>query len=177
MVCTVAGESGVGKTTLARDCALALDERGLPARILHQDDYFFLPPRANHRRRLEDSSRVGPDEVNVERLIADLLAFRQGADALVVPRVDASADDFVEVTLDLRDTRVLIVEGTYVTALPDVDLRVFVRGSHDSTLAARRSRGRDPIEVVTVEILAREHDLIAPHAGQADLVLDQLSPG
>jgi len=176
IVCTVAGESGVGKTTLARDCATALEEDGLGALVIHQDHYFHLPPRANHRRRLEDLTRVGPEEVDRARLEEDLRAFRSGAVSLSLPQIDEPADELVTAVHDVSSVRVLVVEGTYVTALPDVDLRVFIRGSAESTRAARIERGRDPIEAITDRILAREHELIAPHEALADVVLAQLSP-
>ncbi|HHH28502.1 MAG TPA: hypothetical protein ENK57_09170 [Polyangiaceae bacterium] len=176
VVCTVAGESGVGKTTLAQGCVRALEGRGVGARVIHQDDYFHLPPRANHRRRCEDLGHVGPTEVDRERLVADLAMFRAGASSLRLPRVDAATDCILTMDCDVCDVSVLVVEGTYVTTLPDVDLRVFVRGSPESTQKARRDRARDPIEPITRRILAREHALIAPHEAMADLVLEQLSP-
>lgn len=176
LVCTVAGESGVGKTTLARALASRLDQRGARALVIHQDDYFRLPPRANHRRRVEDLSWVGPREVDLERLAADLRAFLQGAATLALPTVDESADRFAVSRHDVSDVRVLVVEGTYVTVLEDTALRVFVRGSADSTRNARRLRGREAIEAITDTILRREHELIARHEAEAHLVLEQISP-
>jgi len=54
IVCTISGESGCGKTTLARRLVEQLVGIGLDSVVLHQDDYFRLPPRASDAKRLED---------------------------------------------------------------------------------------------------------------------------
>ena len=176
IVCSVAGESGVGKTTLALRCRQACDAHGLPATVLHQDDYFLLPPRQNHQARLDDLAQVGEQEVDMVRLERDLAAFRGGAAELTIPTLDAHADRFAERSLDLSQLRVLFVEGTYVTGLSGIDLRVFVEGDPSSTSASRRARARDLIDDTTQRILAIEHRLIAPHRERADRVFRQLSP-
>ncbi|RLB53314.1 MAG: adenylylsulfate kinase, partial [Deltaproteobacteria bacterium] len=56
---SVAGESGSGKSEIAHCLGELAEQQGRHYVILGQDDYFKLPPRSNHERRLEDISWVG----------------------------------------------------------------------------------------------------------------------
>jgi hypothetical protein len=144
VVCSIAGESGVGKTTLTEALRSQLEAGGHPTRVLHQDDYFFLLPRDNHQRRIEEPTWVGPCEVDLERLQSDIVAHRKG---------------------------VLLVEGTYVTALAGIDLRVFIEGDYRQTDGIRHARSRDLIDETTNRVLAVEHEIITQQSVQADLII------
>ena len=87
-VIAVAGESGSGKSTTALALADVLNEAALPTVILHQDDYFIRPPRANHMHRCSDLASVGPHEVNLALLGEHVAAFRAARPDVVGPRVD-----------------------------------------------------------------------------------------
>ena len=50
-VFSVAGESGAGKSISAAAIAEQLEQAGLLVKIFQQDDYFFLPPFTNDRKR------------------------------------------------------------------------------------------------------------------------------
>ena len=63
---TVAGESGSGKSEIAHCIAEVLEGEGKRALVLGQDDYFKLPPKSNHNRRLEGIDWVGPGEVRLD---------------------------------------------------------------------------------------------------------------
>ncbi len=171
LCCTIAGESGTGKTTLALETAAQLDRQGLRAVVLHQDDYFRLPPRQNHARRLQDLSQVGPAEVRLDRLAEHLRAFVEGRSSILRPVLRRAEDRFAEERLELGDARVLIVEGTYVTRLEPVDVRVFIDGTYRQTEVARRQRARDLIDERTPAILAIEHRLVQADRARAHLVL------
>ena len=66
----------------------------------------------------------------------------------------------------------LIVEGTYVSRLEPLDLRVFLAGDYRQTEQARRARARDPIDEHTDAILAVEHRIIERDERLADIVLE-----
>ena len=138
-VVAVSGESGAGKTTLARRLAEALG-----ARLVHMDDYYRLPPRENHRARVEDLSRVGPDEVDLARLARDV----GGLEGRVV------------------------VEGTWVLLL-EVDVHVFLERTFEDSRQDRVRRGRDVIDEHTPRILAQEHRILSRLVGRADLRVDR----
>lgn len=168
----IAGESGSGKSVTATNLARELTARGAAAAVLHQDDYFHRPPRANHAARVADLGAVGPHEVNLALLAEHLAAFRAGAPAIDGPLVDYAHDRFVTRRHDLAGRAVLVVEGTYVLGLPDLDVRVFLAATHEETAARRAERARDAHEPIIDTILGIEHALIARQAAVADVVID-----
>ena len=172
LVVGVAGESGSGKSTTALHLVAALVASGTACVVLHQDDYFRRPPRTNHEHRVADLSSVGPHEVDLARLAAHVAAYRAGEDAVGLA-VDYPGNRFTERRLALAAARVLVVEGTYVLGLPDLDLRVFLTATHHDTLDRRRTRARDVDAPIIDRILAIEHALIAPQAALADILIDR----
>lgn len=169
----VAGESGSGKSVTASALARALTAADLPAAVLHQDDYFVRPPRANHAHRLIDLAHVGPHEVDLARLAADVAAFRACRPDLDVPLVDYAADRFTTRPLDCSTLAVLVVEGTYALLLDDLDVRLFLSATYEDTRERRRRRARDVDSPFVEQVLALEHRLIAPQGARADLVIDR----
>ena len=169
----VAGESGSGKSVTAASLARELGARGYPALVLHQDDYFVLPPRANHAARERDIGHVGPGEVNLALMQAHVAAFRAGADGVEAPAVDYAADRFDTRRIDFGTIAVLVVEGTYVLALDDLDLRIFLEATYADTRDRRRARARDIDAPFVEQVLAIEHEIIARQAARADLIVDR----
>jgi uridine kinase len=150
-----------------------LAEFGVSVVVLHQDDYFILPPRKNHEHRCESLEHVGPHEVNLALLQSHIAAFRERRSRLTGPRVDYPSDSFGTRPLDFSRTQVLIVEGTYVLHLDDVDLRIFLEATHEDTRERRLVRNRDIDAPIIDQVLAIEHRLIAAEAAAAHLVIDR----
>lgn len=174
--CTVigiAGESGCGKTTTAHALAEELSRREHATVVLHQDDYFLRPPRANHEHRRHDLSAVGPQEVNLDLLQAHVTAFRSETPSVIAPAVDYDADRFSERLIDLTGIAVLIVEGTYVLQLDGVDHAIFLEATHLDTRARRQSRARDLDEPFVNDVLAIEHEIIQAQRARADILIDR----
>lgn len=170
-VIAVAGESGSGKSITATALAEVLHERGRRVVVLHQDDYFIRPPRANHEHRCVDLGSVGPQEVNLALLAAHVADFRAGRDAMG-PRVDYASDSFHARELPFANADVLVVEGTYVLQLADTDIRIFLEATHEDTAERRRLRNRDVDAPIVDQVLAIEHALIAPQAERAHVLID-----
>jgi uridine kinase len=168
----VAGESGSGKSTTAAALARALDAKGHRSALLHQDDYFIRPPRTNHEARIADLTLVGPHEVNLALLQAHIAAFRAGRAGIAAPRVDYPGNRFVAYELDFAANDVLIVEGTYVLMLDDIDARVFLSATHRETSDRRAARARDIDDPLMERILDIEHRIIAPQRDRADVIID-----
>ncbi|MEN8145293.1 MAG: hypothetical protein ABFS14_10125 [Gemmatimonadota bacterium] len=168
----IGGESCAGKSVTAPALAAEFSGAGVQAAVLDQDGYFLLPPRANHLARSTDLSRVGPQEVDLGRLEQHIAAYRDGAEFVDVPVTDRKTDTFVSRRLSLAGVRVLIVEGTYVLSLPDLDARLFLSGTYQETWDRRRQRNRDQDEPVIGEVLAIEHQLIVTYKEVADIVVD-----
>ena len=167
----IAGESGSGKTVASVELAAALTDAGIATGVLHQDDYFLRPPRTNHEHRVRDLRAVGPHEIDLPRLAAHVAAFRAGENGVVVPQVDYPGNRFVSRAVDFGALAALIVEGTYVLGLDDLDVRVFCAATHEQTAERRRLRNRDVDAPIIDEILAIEHRLIAPQAALADVIV------
>lgn len=172
-VVAIAGESGSGKSTSALALAEVLAEQGISAVVLHQDDYFIRPPRANHANRIGDLSSVGPHEVRLELLSSHIAEFRAGRDVPDAPRADHQSDSFVTRRLHFATASVLVVEGTYVLTLDDADARIFFEATHEETDERRRRRNRDVDAPIMSRILAIEHEIIALQVRRADIVVDR----
>ena len=173
MVVAVAGESGSGKSVTAASLARALEAAGHRAIVLHQDDYFHLPPLANHAAREGDIARVGPGEVNLALLESHVAAFRAGDHVIHAPVANYAADRFDRRDVDLARMTVLIVEGTFVLGLADLDVRIFLEATYADTLHRRRARARDVDSPFVERVLAIEHEIIAAQASLADVVADR----
>jgi uridine kinase len=172
LVVAIAGESGSGKSVAASSLAHELAAAGHHPQVIYQDDYFVRPPRTNHEFRLLDiAANVGPQEVRLDLIAEHIAAFRAGRD-VVAPLVDYPGNRFVTQPLDFAHADVLVVEGTYVLSLDDLDVRIFCSATHEETRARRTARARDVDDPVIERILALEHDLIAPTGATADLVID-----
>jgi uridine kinase len=170
-VIAVAGESGSGKSVTAIDLATILTRQGMGAAILHQDDYFMRPPRTNHEFREQDITSVGPQEVQLDLIAQHIADFRSGATLITGPSVNYAANRFDTRTIALEGCTVLVVEGTYVLHLADVDVRVFLEATHDDTAEARRVRNRDIDAPFVQQVLQIEHDIISRQRERADICI------
>lgn len=169
----VAGESGSGKSATAASLARELTAAGRSATVLHQDDFFRLPPRANHARREADIAWVGPGEVDLALIEQAIEAFRTGSDGIQLPSVDYASDRFETRPVDFGPARALVVEGTYVLGLAGLDRRVFLEATYKDTRARRKARARDVDSPFVERVLAIEHEIIARQLDAADVVIDR----
>ncbi len=168
---TVAGESGSGKSETAQAIADAFAERSVASAILQQDDYFVHPPKTNDRTRRQDIGWVGSGEVHLDLLDTHLQAALDGADEVEKPLVIYEEDRIDRETMDLREAKVVIAEGTYTSLLTHVDSRVFIARNRLDTMEHRRKRGREDFDPFLEEVLTIEHDIISPHRALADVVI------
>ena len=76
---TVGGESGSGKSEISLALSNELKKSGIKSVILGQDDYFFLPPESNSKKRQTDPDWLGPHiEVNLDLLEKNIIEAMQG---------------------------------------------------------------------------------------------------
>jgi uridine kinase len=170
---TVAGESGSGKSELAICISMALQAKGYRCVVLCQDDYFHLPPKSSHHKRLSDISWVGTGEVQLDLLGEHMQALKNHpGQPLDKPLVLFEEDRISSETLEPGPYDVIIAEGTYTTLLPDVDIRVFINRNFRQTKKARLARGRDPDVEFLEQVLDIEHREISRHRSRADMVID-----
>jgi uridine kinase len=169
----LAGESGSGKSVTADSLAVAFAAVGVRALVLNQDNYFVRPPRTNHEHRLESLTHVGPHEVNLGLLSQHIDAFRTAAPHVSGPLVDYPGNRFLMQRLDFPSADLLIVEGTYVLQLDNLDARIFFQATYQDSEARRQARNRDIDAPIIQQILAIEHDIIARQAELADILVDR----
>jgi uridine kinase len=174
LLVTVAGESGSGKSETAAALAEQLRDAGIRSAILGQDDYFGLPPKTNDARRRQDPDWLGPHvEVRLDLLQANVDSALAGAASIDKPAIDYVANSVSSEPLNLEGVRVVIVEGTYVSLLRHVDVRIFIARDRLETLAHRvkRNRGNEVRDPFIEGILSIEHKIIAGHRHLADFVV------
>jgi len=169
---SVAGESGSGKSEIAYCLKELLEKEGKQAVILGQDDYFKLPPKSNHNKRLQDISWVGPGEVKLDLLDQNIAAIKQNpAGELTKPLVYYDEDRIDQETIQPDSPAVVIAEGTYTSLLENLDMRVFINRNYRQTKKARLKRARDPDLDFLEKVLEIEHQEISKHKARADVVL------
>lgn len=171
VVITVAGESGAGKSEIAEALAEVLAENGIKSTILQQDDYFVYPPKTNAAKRREDIYWVGISEVRLDLMDANIQQIKNGELAIVKPLVDFDADSIGAETLEIGDVDVVLVEGTYTTALENADRRIFIDRTYFDTRDARALRAREEQDEFLERILSIEHDIISSHKPRADYIV------
>lgn len=172
-VITVAGESGAGKSEIAASIAEKLEEYNIKSFIFGQDDYFVYPPKTNASKREMDISWVGIQEVRLDLLDQNLEAVLKGFYSLTKPLVDFDADEIGEETVDLKDYKVLIAEGTYTTTLQYADCKVFIDRNKMDTIESRKKRAREKQDEFLDNILTIEHAIISKHKAIADIVISK----
>ena len=170
---TIGGESGSGKSTLSLAIKTVLEKDELEVFIFHIDDYFKLPPKDNHDKRLEDLSHVGPEEVNLEVLQNHIEQIKKGSDFLKKPLVHYRENQIREVIVELKKVDVIIAEGTYSTLLKNIDCKVFMLRNYLDTYENRVKRGRDPMDPFTEKVLEIEHNILQNHINMADILVDK----
>ena len=168
---TVAGESGSGKSETGKALAEALEERGVHAVVLQQDDYYVLPPKFNDAARRANFAWVGTTEVRIDLLDAHLQAAQEGASEITKPLVIYEDNAIAEETLSLDGADAVIAEGVYTSLCDHVDYRVFIARNRLETMEHRMKRGREEFDPFIEEVLKIEHEIISKHRARADVVI------
>jgi uridine kinase len=156
---------------LAYEIFRLLNDRGVKAGVLQQDDYFVFPPRTNHEMRRRNLEQVGPYEVKLNFLDSNLRSFKRDESPIYKPLVIYDEDRITTEEFDVGELDVLIAEGTYTSLLRFADYRVFIDRDYRQTLDARKRRARDTFEPFVVDVLEREHQIISRHSALADAIV------
>ena len=139
--------------------------------LLGQDDYFRLPPKSNHNRRFEGIDWVGPGEVRIDLLDEHVRAIKDGATAITKPLVYFEEARIDEETIEGGPWEAVIIEGTYTSLVPSLDVRAFIDRDYRQTKKHRLERARDPDVAFLEQVLAIEHAEISQHKARADVVI------
>jgi uridine kinase len=169
----IAGESGSGKSVTAICLQHTLAENGRKALILHLDDYFKLPPRTNHDKRVESIDWVGPQEVRLDLLQRNVDEFKAGLKELVRPLVNYKLNQILAETIPLVAYDCIIVEGTYSFLLENMDFHIFMDRTYLETKQQRDERGRDVQDDFVEKVLEIEHNIIRAHRPKAQMIVNK----
>jgi uridine kinase len=173
IVIGIAGESGSGKSITAKGLELALNKAAVETLTIHQDGYFNLPPLTNHEKRVKSLENVGVQEVNLDLLQTHVDAFKAKEEKIEVPIVDYNNNTLSKILVNLEKVNILIVEGTYVLGLNNLDWRLFLARDYIQTRETRQKRSREKWTSFIEEVLKKEHEIITKYKDQADIVIDQ----
>ena len=170
---SIAGESGCGKTTLSRSIKEALEHLGKKVIILHQDEYFKLPPKKNHEARVKDFNHIGPHEARLSLLDEHIQKIKQAdIQTLATPHMDWVTDTEETKFIEVRNIDLIIVEGTYTSLLKNIDYRIFINTNYKFTKQNRVNRNREKVTDFIERVLEKESNIIQQHQQLADVILD-----
>lgn len=172
-VISVAGESGCGKTTLSKAIKAILTEKGCEVLLLHQDDYFRLPPKKNHEARLLDFKHIGPQEVRLD-LLDEHIGFikKRLVKEVSIPVMNWKTDTEESIKTNVDNVDVIVVDGTYVSLLKEVDFKIYINTHYTHTRNNRVNRNREEVTDFIESVLKEESAIIKSQAQMASLVLD-----
>ena len=171
----VSGESGCGKTTLAKSIVNEFEAQGKKAVLISQDEYFYLPPRQNHNKRVEDFEWIGLGEVDWKLLNGVIDQVLNPAVASVeVPEMDWELDAKKWKTMDAEEVDVVVIEGTYVLGEKrEGEVGIFFEHTYVDTRENRLARNREVVDEFIQRVLEREHGIISALRKDADLVVNK----
>ncbi|MDR0928565.1 MAG: adenylyl-sulfate kinase [Oscillospiraceae bacterium] len=118
-----------------------------------------------------------PSEIDFDEVSALIARFKQGEDALPLKRMGRERDQLWYDLVDMRETRVMIIEWTHSNSdfIEGVDIPILLSSTPAETLAHRRARGRDgqtdsPFTSMVLEI---EQQKLEAQAHKARLILSK----
>ena len=172
---SVAGESGSGKSEIAKALQEEFKKYSVSSLILQQDDYFFLPPRSNDKKRRTDFYWIGPQEVRLDLINEHIQQLKTGAKSITKPLVLYNEDMITEETVSIGDSKVIVVEGTYTSLLRNIDHNIFILRTKFDTLESRkkRSRAAHELDEFTDKVLEKEHKIISEHKSLANTIISR----
>ena len=134
----IAGGTGSGKTTLTQHLA---NHFGAEISVVHHDNYYKYQDRPFAERCKQNYDH--PDAFDTDRLVEDLRALQRG-ETVHCPVYDFSIHNRTDKTLEIKPTKVVIVEGILVfqdPALRDLlDIKIFVETDADVRILRRALR-------------------------------------
>lgn len=148
----IAGGTGSGKTTLTEHLARRF---GPDISVVHHDNYYKRQDCSYEERCLTNYDH--PDAFDTDMMIEDLKALKRG-ETIRCPVYDFSIHNRTDKTVEVRPTKVVIVEGILIFQDPELrglmDIKIFVETDADVRILRRalrdvEERGRSLESVIT----------------------------
>lgn len=189
----VAGGSGSGKTTVANNLVKAFKSED--AALVEQDAYY----RELTNLTLEEKAAVNfdhPDSIEFDLLREHLLKLMNG-ESIERPIYDFTTHSRKEGTVTINPSKIIIVEGILLFAVPEIrelfDVKIFVDTDADEMILRRierdmSERGRSfesvknqylktvkPMYLEFCEPSKRYADVIIPRGGENKVAIDMIT--
>ena len=148
----IAGGTGSGKTTLTEHLSKRF---GPDISVVHHDNYYKRQDCSYEERCLTNYDH--PDAFDTDMMIKDLKALKRG-ETIRCPVYDFSIHNRTDETVEVRPTKVVIVEGILIFQDPELrdlmDIKIFVETDADVRILRRalrdvEERGRSLESVIT----------------------------
>ena len=175
-----AGGTGSGKTTITRKLA---EKFGDDVSIMSHDSYY----KAHHNLPYEERAKLNydhPDSFDTELCISDIRKFKNG-ETVYCPVYDYTIHDRSEDVVEIKPTKVLIIEGILIFAskelVDEMDIKIFVDTDADVRILRRvmrdvKERGRTLESVVNqylTTVKPMHEQFIEPSKKYADIIVPE----
>ncbi|MCE1228150.1 MAG: uridine kinase [Firmicutes bacterium] len=192
----IVGGSGSGKTSIAHELVRRLQTQGVHVLMLDMDAYYAPLEVVRHRFGGREVNWDHPHAFDLELMANHLASLRRGQ-PIRKPIYDFTVSDRVGWEEPLQPSRVVILEGLLIFALPELreqlDVKIFVDTDADIRILRRiqrdtRERGRTvdsviqqylefvrPMHLEFVEPSKRWADLIVPTGAENEKALDMIT--
>ncbi|MGB2963937.1 MAG: hypothetical protein WBB69_08125 [Anaerolineales bacterium] len=169
-IIAIGGESGSGKSELAHVVAKKMKDKGNPAKILHIDNYYLVPPEDRTAWRKEHGfNNIGLNEYDWDLINENIGEFLNNQKS-TMPCIDLLTDQIDQLTTDFNSIHYLIIEGLY-SVNANADLRVFIDLTYLETKKAQLVRGKEPQNEFRLNVLKREHEVVQSLRPLANLIV------
>ena len=177
MIIGIAGGTGSGKTTLTEHLA---SHFGSDISVVHHDNYYKKQDRPFEERCKQNYDH--PDAFDTELMIEDLKKLKAG-ETIYCPVYDYSIHNRTDKTVEVRPTKVVIVEGILIfqnKELRDLmDIKIFVETDADVRILRRalrdvEQRGRSLESVITqylTTVKPMHEQFVEPTRKFADIIV------
>lgn len=171
-IVTISGEVGTGKCEIAHELGRKLIEDGISVKLLHMDNYYFIPPRERQEWRKKNGlGKIGYDEYDWNKVNQNIDDFRMDK-VSVMPVVDLFTQKVDQLHTDFKGIEVLIIEGLYSIRINQSDLRVFIELTYEDTWDEQKLTHKEVLDDFRLDVLAHEHKAVQSLKGLADFYID-----
>lgn len=171
-VIAISGESGSGKSELSHCLARAMKDRDIRAKVIHSDNYYFIPPEERSDwRKARGPESIGPEEYDWDAIHRTVRDFRAGS-LSEMPCIDLVTDQVDTLKTDFSRVGMLIIDGLYAIATDHADVRVLIDITYHETKKAQLLRGKEKVNEWRMTVLEQEHRRVSPLREKADWIVD-----
>lgn len=171
-VIAISGESGSGKSELSHCLARELKDQGIRAKVIHSDNYYFVPPEErNDWRKAHGPESIGPEEYDWDAIHRTVSDFREKS-VSEMPCIDLVTDQVDTLRTDFSQIGMLVIDGLYAIATDHADIRVLIDITYHETKKAQLLRGKEKVNEWRMTVLEQEHRRVSPLREKADWIVD-----